>query len=186
MGWVDQKSELELIGKKIDPSVIISTKDSFFWQILATLVAMVTFGGLSRRRFLDDFATTIGPLQGYPASWEYDSVKSTIIHESRHTQQARWFGLGLSPWLGLPFFGLCYLLLPIPLGFAYGRYWFEFDACRFTYRYKLKEGWDPRDILDQADHASSNISSGAYGWAVPKKFATKRYTDMAWAEIKKA
>jgi len=171
--WTNYKAYYELLAKQVEPCTILTTKDGWFWKVLATLIAILTFGKCSRRLFLEDMATTIGPVQAYPRAWPNLST-SIIWHESRHARQARWFGFGISPWLGLPLMAVVYLLLPIPIYFAAGRFLLEADAETYVWEMarKLRPGvklsFNSR-ALDFAD----NLSSATYAWAWPRRWARK-------------
>jgi hypothetical protein len=164
--WVEHKDCYLRIVRKYDSSIILTTKDSWFWRACAWLVAIFTFGGISRQRFLSDFGTTLGPVQAYPSSWSSLSTE-LLIHEARHTAQARWFGLGISPWLGLPLMAVAYLLLPLPLGLAYFRYMLELDADRATWRQMLRDGMSTQTVLKRAAKFGKLVGGGSYGWAWP-------------------
>lgn len=153
----------------------IQTKDVWIWKTLGVLAAAATFGGISYRRFLDEFATTLGPLQGYPASWSAERVEAILVHEARHTRQARLCGLGLHPWLGLPVFAVLYLALPFPLGFAWLRVLFEIDADRAGWRHALARGATPDQIRQRARGFGRVVCSGAYGWSLPPRFGVRLF-----------
>jgi len=136
--WLTKKDELQTYARSIDKSIILTDKSSWFWTAIAWLLFIISFGKSDRSRFLKIFATTLGPIQAYPEGWTVNQVKSVIPHEARHTVQARRFGLFISPWVGLPFMGLAYALLPLPVGLAYFRFWLELDAERFSWEWKLQ------------------------------------------------
>jgi hypothetical protein len=164
MSWVVQKYRYSRIAWGIDSSVRLVTKDAWPWKVIAALVMICTFGGIPYRTFLEKYATTIGPIQGYPRSWSKLSTR-LLIHEARHTRQSRWFGLGIHPWLGLPIFGLLYLLVFLPLGFAYCRWRFEIDADLAAYRWALRNGYEPDWVRDRAKRFGAQVCSGHYGWS---------------------
>lgn len=162
--WIDKKAEYEQFCRKIDSSVRLTTKDGWFWKALGRFLQIVTFGGVNYRKFLFNFATTIGPVQAYPSSW-LSLSKRTLVHETRHTQQSRWFGLG-SPWLGIPLMGFCYGLFPLfPVGFNLCRWLCEVDADKASYRWMLANGEKPAAVLARAARFGTTVCSGAYGWA---------------------
>jgi hypothetical protein len=174
--WVKYKKELEAQAHLIDKSVKLHTKDNWFCKMLAVILMIVTFGGMSYRVFLDRFATTIGPLQFYPASWTVAQVKRIIIHESRHTRQARWFGLWIHPWLGMPLFAAFYLLTFFPVGLAFFRAYFEMDAMRYELNEGLKTGvYSKEDVLYRATNFGNTVCSGKYGWALPKSWGVPMF-----------
>lgn len=166
--WTEERERLEALARSIEPSVRLQTKDVWIWRLLALLASAATFGGISRRRFLEDFATTVGPLQGYPAAWSAERVEGILVHEARHTFQARVCGLGLHPWLGIPIFSVLYLALPLPMGFAWLRLLFEIDADRAAWRHALSRGASSDAIRRRARDFAGVVCSGAYGWSMPK------------------
>ena len=183
MTWVNQADVLSSAARRIDPAVTLTTKDGVFWRALAYVLPIVTAGGMSRRTFLHDYATTIGPIQAYPRQWSAEMVRRLLVHEARHTRQFRWFALGLNPWLGVPLMGLCYALFPLPLGFAYVRYRLELDADVADWRVRLAQGESPSVIRQRAVSFGGRVASGAYGWAWPRRWCLKGFCSAADREI---
>ena len=169
MSWVAQQARLEMLARRIEPSVRLRPKEGRFWHSLGVLAAIATGGGISGQIFLHDYATAFGPLQGYPRAWSAERVESLLVHEARHTRQARWCGLGIHPWLGLPVFGLLYLALPLPAGFAIARFLFELDADRAAWRHALAGGASPDRVRARAAEFAGRVCSGHYGWPVPRR-----------------
>lgn len=164
MSWVNFKHEYEPIARSIDSSVKLVVKEGWFWETLGVLVMIFTFGGISRERFMNDYATTIGPLQAYPRRFEKLS-RRLLVHECRHTRQARWLGLGIHPWVGLPLLAVLYLLAPLPLGFAWFRWRFEIDADLTSYRWMLKNGYSATEVMLRAKAFGSKVCGSNYGWS---------------------
>lgn len=167
--WVRERARLEALARAIEPSVRVQTKDGAHWRALAWLASIATLGGISRRTFLEDYATTLGPLHGYPAGWSVERVEATLVHEARHTRQARWCGLGIHPWLGMPLFAVLYLALPLPVGLGFARLFFEIDADRAAWRHALAAGASPDAIRARAREFAGRVCSGHYGWPVPRR-----------------
>jgi hypothetical protein len=166
--WTDRKEELQSKFREIDKSVILTTKNSKFWKLGAFLLSKL--GLMSEKEFLEDFATTLGPVQAYPENWSYGLVSLIGHHESGHVRQARWFGLGISPWLGLIPMGLAYILLPLPILFAWCRYRLELSADKYLWKYLIKNNLSDL-VLSQAEHSANNVSSSEYLYSVPKCWA---------------
>ena len=173
MSWTKDKERLEKLARDIDPAVRLTTKNGWVWKAIAWILFVITFGQFKRETYLERFATTLGPIQGYPESWRVASVENTLIHESRHTQQARAFGLFIHPWVGLPLMFLTYILLPLPLGLAVFRAWLELDADRYRWRILLMKGADPDDIRERAESFANTVSSAAYAWSLPASWTRK-------------
>lgn len=169
MSWLESREVLETEAQRIDKSIRLYSKTGRFWETLGSLLAFLHL--MSKDNFMCHFATTIGPIQVYPVGWTEAQVRSTIQHESRHTKQARWFGLGLSPWLGVPLHGLFYFLLPIPILFAFFRFWLELDAETARWRWWLARGATSDFLYSVATNWALLISSSAYGWAIPFSLA---------------
>jgi hypothetical protein len=178
-GWLGERARLEALARAIEPSVRIQTKDGAHWRALAWLAAVATGGGISRRTFLEDYATTLGPLHGYPAGWSAERVEATLVHEARHTRQARWCGLGLHPWLGMPLFAALYLALPLPVGLGLARLLFELDADRAGWRHALAAGATPDAVRARAREFAGRVCSGHYGWPVPRRLGTALFARAA-------
>lgn len=180
---MEERARLEALARAIEPSVRLQTKDGLHWRALAWLAAAVTFGGIPRRTFLQDYATTLGPLHGYPATWSSERVEATLVHEARHTRQARWCGLGLHPWLGLPLFAALYLALPLPVGLGLARLLFELDADRASWRHALVGGAAAEQVRARAREFAGRVCSGHYGWPVPRALGETLFLRAAEREI---
>lgn len=168
--WFPRKWTLQQYARShFDASIRLYTKDNWFCTVLAWLLYIVTIGAMSRTRFLKDFATTIGPLQFYPAAWSTERVERVLVHEGRHVQQARWFSLGIHPWVGLPIFAFLYLCVPLPLGVAFFRALFERDALRFELQYWYRQQRLTKlQSYTRANQFGQTVCSSAYGWALPR------------------
>ena len=179
MTWLAERERLGSLARAIDPSVRIVSKDGRLWRALAVLASAATFGGLSRRSFLEHYATTLGPLQGYPAGWSPERVEGILVHEARHTRQACWCALGLHPWLGMPLFALLYLGMPLPIGLGLARVLFELDADRAAWRHALRAGAAPEVIRARAREFAGRVCSGHYGWPLPRRLGVALFAAAA-------
>jgi hypothetical protein len=179
MSWTKDKEELQTKAREIDSSVILTTKNSLFWKMIATVLYWLSFGYFKKDTFLKKFATTLGNIQAYPEEWDTATVESVIIHESRHTAQARWCGLGIHPLVGLPIMSLLYLLLPIPMFGALFRTWFELDAERKVWKYYLAKGVQDSWVLQDAERFAILVAGPSYLWAFYKPWNVAWYTKAA-------
>lgn len=170
MGWTTDKARLEKLARGIDPAVRLVTKNSWIWKAIAWILFLVTFGQFKRERFLKRFATTLGPIQAYPEEWGVSSVERVLVHESRHTRQARAFGLFIHPWAGLLPMAVFYLAVLLPVKLAVARAWLELDADRFSWRHQLSQGASPDAIRARADSFADTVSSAAYAWSLPARW----------------
>lgn len=164
IGWQSRRAQYEVLARGIDPSVRLVTKDGWFWKALSVLVTIFTFGGIKPRQFLEDYATTIGPIQAYPRKWKVLSGR-LLVHEARHTRHCRWLGLWIHPWVGLPLYALLYLSVFFPIGLAFFRWRFEIDADKASYRYMLRQGYSVAVVRDRAKSFGKTVCGGNYGWA---------------------
>ena len=160
-------SELEADGVKI------VDKRGWFWKALHYIVLVVTFGG--QRDFLKGYYTTIAHWIGVPEGWDERSAASrfaVLKHEYIHICQARKLGFGNAV-VGLPLYGLLYLLVPLPLGLAYFRWRYEREAYVIGIRARLE--LQPHLRMRLIDSAIKQLTTGRYGWTWPFKRTVRRY-----------
>jgi hypothetical protein len=142
-------------------------KKGLFWNLLHYLVMIVTFGG--NRRFKYDYLTTLGNRIAVPMEdWERilnspyaPHIKGVIEHELVHVRQFRKYGFG-NVWLGMVTMGFCYLLLPLPVGFAWCRWKLEREAYLVSLQYTT----NPESRAAYTKFISKQLTSGAYGWTL--------------------
>lgn len=104
---------------------LIAKADSRLCRVIDRLLRVLTFGG--QDRFQSDYVTTLGRRIYLPACWDAipPGHKYCIMrHELVHVRQFRR--------LTWPLITLIYLLLPLPVGFAGGRAWLEWEAYKET------------------------------------------------------
>jgi hypothetical protein len=172
MSWILDKERLQAEARKLDPAIRLTTKDSWFWRMLAWLLFILSFGKFKREDFLTLFATTLGHVQAYPKEWETASVERVMIHESRHSWQARVCGFGIHPMVGLPLMAFLYGLFPFPTLLAVFRLWFEMDADRAYWRHGLvNHTMDAAEVRRRAQSFAETVSGPAYFWSVWRGFA---------------
>lgn len=168
-----KNQELRLLATRVrisNAGGYIVKKRGLFWKVLHVAVAICTFG--ANRNFLKGYYTTIGPCIGVPEGWEERSAESrqaVLEHELEHIEQCQSFGFG-NAWVGLPLYTIFYLLLPLPIGFAYFRWRFERKAYRRGIETRLvgKKGHERTVLRNRLiDHAVEQLSSGKYGWTWP-------------------
>jgi hypothetical protein len=154
-------------------------KTGWFWKALDIAVRVVTFG--KNKRFLTHYATTIGPWIALPEAWfeHLDRYRGVIAHERVHYEQFKKAGLG-SAVLGILPLAIVYLLLPLPIGLAYGRYVLERPAYAVSIRHELlAAGHGSTDRMyhreQLIDWATEQLSGPAYGWTWPFPRAVRRW-----------
>lgn len=160
-------------------SARIVEKRGWFWTALHWLVLLVTIG--RNRTFLTGYLTTIGPWIGVPVGWDPNlpEHQPVIAHERRHIRQQERAGLG-SALVGMVPWGLFWLLFPLPLGLAWGRYVLERDAYAEGFRVELvRVGSWGGDVAarrrELIDIGVEQLTTGAYGWAWPFPRAVRRW-----------
>jgi hypothetical protein len=183
MSWVTRKDDLLKLAYQFDKSIKILTKDNWWSKLAAWFLFIITCGKMTREKFLQNTATCIGPLHFFPAHYDYRTVEWVEPHEARHTQQFRWLGLGIHPWVGLLPAILVYGFLPLPTMFAYGRFYMEVDADRASWRYKLENNlMNEVDVQMAAMRRAKSLAGPTYFWALRYQESLRRYQKAA-AEV---
>lgn len=165
---------LEARYSELSKTMRIVRKDQVWHQrAIHYLLCVATLGG--QRRYLQDYVTTIGQTIYVTPDWDLRSLAdryATLRHERVHLQQFRRFGL-------VPM-ALAYLLLPLPLGFAWCRMRLEREAYEETIRVHHELG-----TLDDSlrEHIVRQFTSGAYGWMWPFPRAVARWYDRLVDEL---
>lgn len=180
--WVNRRQLYDAVVREIEPASRLVTKDHWIWNAVWWSAAIATFGlfavGMPKKRFFEDYATTLFPIQGYPKHWESLSTR-LLIHECRHTAHCVWLGylipvLGWIPgswgrhiraWCGAPFYVLLYLFLILPVGFAIFRWLIELDCEITAWKWQLDYHYKPDQILSRAIDFGNRVCSGHYLWA---------------------
>lgn len=137
----------------------------------------VTFGRM--RTYLDSFQTTIGKTVYVTADWDEwpaDRRYVTLRHEAIHLRQFRK--------LTLPGMALIYVLLPLPMGLAYGRAWLERQAYAETIR-AAAEVWgiDAVRSPEYRDYVIAQFTGPSYGWMWPFRQSLERWYDRILATL---
>ncbi|MDP6943461.1 MAG: hypothetical protein QF464_04870 [Myxococcota bacterium] len=104
---------------------VVNKAESPFCKALDVALRVVTGGGQST--FMTRYVTTIRSRIYVPSDWSGRPPAErycVMRHEAVHLAQFRRYGL-----VGMT---LIYVLLPVPLGFAAGRAWIEWQAYRET------------------------------------------------------
>jgi hypothetical protein len=129
--------------------------------------------------YLDCFQTTIGCTVYVTADWDAwdpDQRYVTLRHEAVHLRQFRAFSL--------PGMAVLYVFLPLPMGLAWFRAYFEKEAYAESIR-AAAEVWGPayprrveyrRAVIEQ-------FTSASYGWMWPFRRGLERWYDQVLATI---
>lgn len=197
--WIGRIDFYQSLIIKIEPSAIVVTKDHWFWSALWWLGNILTFFTLqfflSKKTFLEDKATSIGPFHGYPRQWEKLS-KKLIMHEGRHSWHCVLLGWSI-PILGW-FFGrrvraiagvlpyaIIYFFIIFPIGLAVGRLLIEADAERVTYIYMAKNRYNDKEIYDRAYDQSKKVCGPHYFYSFPHCIGQKIFMSHARRAIER-
>lgn len=115
------------IKREFEDFEVIEKPSSLLMRFLAACLWLVTFG--RSKGFLDEAVTTLGSRVYVPADWSRtpEAYRIGVLrHERVHMRQARAWGAIT--------FSLLYLLAPLPLGLAWFRARFEWEAYEETMR----------------------------------------------------
>jgi hypothetical protein len=138
----------------------------------------ITFG--AQRHYMTRYHTVIGDTLYVPEAWKAMTDVARVIllrHERVHLRQRRRYGM-------LPF-ALLYLVPVFPLGLAWFRARFEWEAYRET----LRATADLRGLASLDDpllrrEIVRRFVSGDYGWMWPFSRTIERWFDQAVHEIR--
>jgi hypothetical protein len=137
----------------------------------------VTLGRMTS--YLDSFQTTIGRTVYVTPAWDTldpDERYVTLRHEAIHIQQFRTFSV--------PGMFLLYVLLPLPMGLAWFRAYFEKAAYAESIR-AAAEVWGaefPRRA-DYRRHVIAQFTGASYGWMWPFRGGLERWYDQVLATL---
>lgn len=131
------------------------------------------------RSYLDSFHTTIRKTVYVTADWDAldaDQRYVTLRHEAVHLRQFRKFTM--------PGMALLYLLVPLPMGLAYFRAYFEKQAYAETIR-AAAEVWGLDTVRDASyrDYVIGQFTGPSYGWMWPFRPGLERWYDQILASL---
>jgi hypothetical protein len=151
---------------------VVPKVDSRFMRFLAVLLRPLLGGA-----FMGDYTTTLGQTVYTPVDWAEmpEASRLEILrHERVHLRQARRWGL---------LFSLAYLLFPLPLGLAWCRARFEWEAYEESMRAKAE--YQGKESLDERHKAwlVGLFVGPSYGFMWPFRAQVSRWYDEARARI---
>jgi len=156
---------------------IVKKSESGFSKVIDVALKVITFGG--QREFMTRYYTVIGDTLYVPPGFhEQDPVDVviTLRHERIHLRQKRRLTM-----VGMT---VLYLLLPFPLGFAYGRAMLEWEAYTETLRATFElRGEQALRSPALRTRIVSQFTSPAYGWMWPFRRQVERWYDETVARI---
>jgi hypothetical protein len=137
----------------------------------------VTLGRM--RSYLDSFQTTIGRTVYVTPDWDDwdpDRRYVTLRHEAIHLRQFRRYTL--------PGMALLYVLLPLPMGLAWFRAYFEKQAYAESIR-AAAEVWGPAHPGTESfrRHIIEQFLGPSYGWMWPFRRSLERWYDGILATV---
>lgn len=139
---------------------------------------VITLG--AQRHYMTRYHTVIGDTLYVPEAWSTMTDVARVIllrHERVHLRQRRRYGM-------LPF-ALLYLLPFFPLGLAWFRARFEWEAYRETLRATAElRGLPALDDPLLRSEIVRRFVSGDYGWMWPFPRTVQRWYDQAVAELR--
>ncbi len=150
---------------------IVRKDQSAFHRAIDVGLRIVTLGRM--RTYLDSFQTTIGRTVYVTPDWDSidgDQRYVTLRHEAVHLRQFRKFTL--------PGMALLYVLLPLPMGLAWFRAYFEKEAYAESIR-AAAEVWGPAYPRRPAyrEYVIGQFLGPSYGWMWPFRGQLERWYD---------
>jgi hypothetical protein len=178
---------VQIIEELRRDGIKVVEKKGWFWKTLHWLVAIVTFG--QNRDFLRGYYTTIGPVIGLPNGMKPAAANpATLMHEAEHVQQFRSLGWG-NAWVGIPLMLLLYIFLPLPIGLAWFRYYFEREAYAVGIEWELlnARGYLQTGKIElrqrRIAQAVEQLTGPMYGWTWPFKKSVARWFEQRVIKI---
>lgn len=168
---------LDEIRREIPGFRIVHKHESRLQRLIADALKVLTFGG--QTSYLDTYQTTIGRTVYVTSDWDSlpaEQRYATMRHELIHLRQFRKYSL-----VGM---ALLYVLLPLPLGLAWFRARFEWEA--YVESIRVGAELHGRAYVESGpfrERIVSQFTSGAYGWMWPFRGQIERWYDAALAEI---
>ena len=168
----------ELVAKlreEIPGFRIVKKHESRLHRAIDIGLRIVTVGRM--REYLDSYQTTIRKTVYVTRDWDdwsADERYVTLRHEAVHLRQFR-------RWT-LPVMALLYLFVPLPIGLAYFRARFEWEAYAETIRV-TDEVFGRDAARGLRDHVVSQFTGPSYGWMWPFRRRVERWYDRELARL---
>ncbi|HEX5061577.1 MAG TPA: hypothetical protein VFV99_19550 [Kofleriaceae bacterium] len=168
---------VEALRKEIPGFRIVRKDQSRFHRAIHYGLMAITFGQM--RRYLDSYQTTIGKTVYVTSDWDEtpaDQRYVTLRHEAIHLRQFRK--------LTLPLMAIVYVLLPLPMGLAYGRARLEQEAYAESIR-AAAEVWgnDAVRSPEYRNYVIEQFTGASYGWMWPFRRSLERWYDQILATL---
>lgn len=165
--------------KKEFPDFEIKKKsDSTFMKVLDFLLKVVTFGQM--KKFMTGFITTMGVTVYVHERWDKipESARVAVLrHERVHMRQAKKYGRFV--------FSFLYLLIPLPLFFAYYRSKFEMEAYAESMK-AVAEDNGMATLMSPVYRKAmiSHFTSAQYGWMWVRRSRIEKWYDQTVAQLR--
>ena len=162
--------------KEFPNYVVVLKTNSWFMRFLGALMYAVTFGHSNSFMLM---VTTIGTTVYVPKDWgkrEPAARLVTLRHERVHMRQSRTWG---------PLFTVAYLLLPLPILFAWCRTKWEREAYEESMYARVELlGLKSIDNSTYRTHILSHFSGPSYFWAWILESSNEKWYDGVVAKLK--
>lgn len=162
---------VEALRAEIPGFRIVRKDHSRLHRAIHVALIALTFGHM--RSYLDSFQTTIGKTVYVTADWDDwspDRRYVTLRHEAVHLRQFRKFTL--------PGMAVLYVLLPLPMGLAWFRAYFEKQAYAETIRAAAEvHGIDYTRTESHRRYVIDQFCGPSYGWMWPFRRGLERWYD---------
>lgn len=168
---------VEALSSEVPGFRIVRKDRSAFHRAIHVALKAVTLGRMDN--YLDSFQTTIGRSVYVTSDWDDwtpDERYVTLRHEAVHLRQFRTFTL--------PVMAILYVLLPLPMGLAYFRAYFEKEAYAETIRASAEVyGLDYARGADLRNHVIEQFMGPSYGWMWPFRVSMECWYDRIVATL---
>ena len=156
---------------------IVRKDQSPLHRAIDCVLRVITFGGM--RRYLDGYQTTIGSTVYVTPDWDQRSAELryiTMRHEAIHLRQFRKYTL--------PGMALLYVFLPLPMGLAWFRAYFEKEAYAESIRAAADVyGPDYPRGTEYRRYILGQFMGPSYGWMWPFRAGLERWYDRVLATL---
>ena len=168
---------VEKLRAEIPGFRVVQKRDSRLQRAIDRALRIVTFGQM--RDYLESYQTTIGRTVYVTSDWDRMDATDryiTLRHEAVHLRQFRR--------LSLPIMAIVYLLLPLPIGLAYGRARLEWAAYAESIR-AAAEVYGKAHPAGQRfrAHIVEQFLGPSYGWMWPFRRSVERWYDRTLASL---
>ncbi|HEY5920368.1 MAG TPA: hypothetical protein VIV11_01800 [Kofleriaceae bacterium] len=168
---------VEALQTEIPGFRIVRKDQSPLHRAIHYALMLVTFGRM--RSYLDSYQTTIRKTVYVTSDWDdwsADRRYVTLRHEAIHLRQFRK--------LTLPVMAIIYVLLPLPMGLAYGRAKLEQEAYAESIRAAAEVwGCDYPRRDEYRKHIIDQFVGPTYGWMWPFRASIERWYDEILASL---